>query len=506
MFAPARRVPKSVIPGFTWMAGTSPAMTNFERSTMPEFTDYKVADIGLADWGRREIAIAETEMPGLMALRQEFGGSKPLKGARITGSLHMTIQTAVLIETLIELGAEVRWASCNIYSTQDHAAAAIAAGGTPVFAYKGESLEEYWEYTHRIFEWPGAGEKAYANMILDDGGDATLLLHLGTKAESDASAIAHPSSEEETALFAAIKKRLAKEPKWYSTRIGHIRGVTEETTTGVKRLYQMHKEGRLKFPAINVNDSVTKSKFDNLYGCRESLVDGIKRATDVMVAGKVAVVAGYGDVGKGSAQALRALSAQVWVTEIDPICALQAAMEGYRVVTMDYACDKADIFVSATGNFHVITHEHMKRMKNQAIVCNIGHFDNEIDVAGLKQYPWDNIKPQVDHVIFPDGKRIILLAEGRLVNLGCGTGHPSYVMSSSFANQTIAQIELWAESQKKSDKYPVGVYVLPKHLDEKVARLQLKKLGAMLTELSDAQARYIGVAKEGPYKADHYRY
>jgi adenosylhomocysteinase len=469
-------------------------------------SEYRVADLKLADWGRKEIAIAETEMPGLMAIREEYAATQPLRGARIAGSLHMTIQTAVLIETLKALGADVRWASCNIYSTQDHAAAAIAAGGTPVFAYKGESLEEYWEYTHRIFEWPGAGEKAYANMILDDGGDATLLLHLGTKAESDASAIAHPSSEEETALFAAIKKRLAREPKWYSTRIGHIRGVTEETTTGVKRLYQMHKEGRLKFPAINVNDSVTKSKFDNLYGCRESLVDGIKRATDVMVAGKVAVVAGYGDVGKGSAQALRALSAQVWVTEIDPICALQAAMEGYRVVTMDYACDKADIFVSATGNFHVITHEHMKRMKNQAIVCNIGHFDNEIDVAGLKQYPWDNIKPQVDHVIFPDGKRIILLAEGRLVNLGCGTGHPSYVMSSSFANQTIAQIELWAESQKKSDKYPVGVYVLPKHLDEKVARLQLKKLGAMLTELSDAQARYIGVAKEGPYKADHYRY
>jgi adenosylhomocysteinase len=469
-------------------------------------SEYRVADLKLADWGRKEIAIAETEMPGLMAIREEYAATQPLRGARIAGSLHMTIQTAVLIETLKALGADVRWASCNIYSTQDHAAAAIAAGGTPVFAYKGESLEEYWEYTHRIFEWPGAGEKAYANMILDDGGDATLLLHLGTKAESDASAIAHASSEEETALFAAIRKRLAKEPKWYSTRIGHIRGVTEETTTGVKRLYQMHKEGRLKFPAINVNDSVTKSKFDNLYGCRESLVDGIKRATDVMVAGKVAVVAGYGDVGKGSAQALRALSAQVWVTEIDPICALQAAMEGYRVVTMDYACDKADIFVSATGNFHVITHEHMKRMKNQAIVCNIGHFDNEIDVAGLKQYQWDNIKPQVDHVIFPDGKRIILLAEGRLVNLGCGTGHPSYVMSSSFANQTIAQIELWAESQKKSDKYPVGVYVLPKHLDEKVARLQLKKLGAMLTELSDAQARYIGVAKDGPYKADHYRY
>jgi adenosylhomocysteinase len=468
--------------------------------------DCRVADLALADWGRKEIAIAETEMPGLMAIRDEYAATQPLRGARIAGSLHMTIQTAVLIETLKALGADVRWASCNIYSTQDHAASAIAASGTPVFAYKGESLEEYWEYTHRIFEWPGAGEQAYANMILDDGGDATLLLHLGTKAESDAAAIAHASSEEETYLFAAIKKRLAKDPKWYSTRIAHIRGVTEETTTGVKRLYQMAKEGRLKFPAINVNDSVTKSKFDNLYGCRESLVDGIKRATDVMVAGKVAVVAGYGDVGKGSAQALRALSAQVWVTEIDPICALQAAMEGYRVVTMDYACDKGDIFVSATGNFHVITHEHMKRMKNQAIVCNIGHFDNEIDVASLKQYKWENIKPQVDHIIFPDGKRIILLAEGRLVNLGCGTGHPSYVMSSSFANQTIAQIELWTESQRKSNKYPIGVYVLPKHLDEKVARLQLNKLGAMLTELSDAQARYIGVAKEGPYKAEHYRY
>jgi adenosylhomocysteinase len=468
--------------------------------------DYRVADLSLADWGRKEIAIAETEMPGLMAIREEYAATQPLRGARVAGSLHMTIQTAVLIETLRALGADVRWASCNIYSTQDHAAAAIAKSGTPVFAYKGESLEEYWEYTHRIFEWPGKGEQAYANMILDDGGDATLLLHLGTQAESDASAIAHASSEEETALFAAIKKRLAKDPKWYSTRIAHIRGVTEETTTGVKRLYRMAKEGALAFPAINVNDSVTKSKFDNLYGCRESLVDGIKRATDVMIAGKVAVVAGYGDVGKGSAQALRALSAQVWVTEIDPICALQAAMEGYRVVTMDYACDKADIFVSATGNFHVITHEHMKRMKNQAIVCNIGHFDNEIDVAALKQYKWENIKPQVDHVIFPDGKRIILLAEGRLVNLGCGTGHPSYVMSSSFANQTIAQIELWTESQKKSNKYPVGVYVLPKHLDEKVARLQLKKLGATLTELSDAQARYIGVNREGPYKADHYRY
>ncbi len=465
----------------------------------PAGAGYVVADIKLADWGRKEIRIAETEMPGLMAIREEFAGSKPLRGARITGSLHMTIQTAVLIETLQALGAEVRWASCNIYSTQDHAAAAIAASGTSVFAVKGESLDDYWDYTHRIFEWPDGG---HSNMILDDGGDATLLLHLGSKAEKDASVIAHPSSEEEESLFRSIKAKLAASPSWYSVRLSKIKGVTEETTTGVKRLYQMAKEGRLAFPAINVNDSVTKSKFDNLYGCRESLVDGIKRATDVMIAGKVAVVAGYGDVGKGSAQALRALSAQVWVTEIDPICALQAAMEGYRVVTMDYAADKADIFVTATGNFHVITHDHMKRMKNQAIVCNIGHFDNEIDVAGLKQYPWEEIKPQVDHIIFPDGKRIILLAQGRLVNLGCGTGHPSYVMSSSFANQVIAQIELYTNT----DKYPVGVYVLPKHLDEKVARLQLKKLAAQLTELTDAQARYIGVQPEGPYKPDHYRY
>jgi adenosylhomocysteinase len=411
----------------------------------------------------------------------------------------MTIQTAVLIETLNALGAQVRWASCNIYSTQDHAAAAIAAGGTPVFAVKGETLAEYWDYTHRIFEWPDGG---YSNMILDDGGDATLLLHLGAKAEKDASLIARPSSEEEECLFAAIKAKLNVDPKWYSTRLAKIKGVTEETTTGVKRLYQMAKEGQLAFPAFNVNDSVTKSKFDNLYGCRESLVDAIKRATDVMIAGKVALVCGYGDVGKGSAQALRALSAQVWVTEIDPICALQAAMEGYRVVTMEYAADKADIFVSATGNFHVITHDHMKRMKDQAIVCNIGHFDNEIEVAALRGYAWDNIKPQVDHVIFPDGKRIILLAEGRLVNLGCGTGHPSYVMSSSFANQVLAQIELFANTSK----YPVGVYVLPKHLDEKVARLQLSKLAAQLTELTDTQARYIGVEKQGPYKADQYRY
>ncbi len=463
------------------------------------FTDYRVADLALADWGRREIRIAESEMPALMAIREEYAASQPLKGARISGSLHMTIQTAVLIETLTALGAQVRWASCNIFSTQDHAAAAIARDGIPVFAYKGESLQDYWNFTHRIFEWPDGG---YSNMILDDGGDATLLLHLGTRAEQDISVLDKPTSEEESILFATIRERLKTDPTWYSTRIKHIKGVTEETTTGVHRLYQMHAKGELRFPAINVNDSVTKSKFDNLYGCRESLVDGIKRATDVMIAGKVAVVAGYGDVGKGSAQALRALSAQVWVTEIDPICALQAAMEGYRVVTMDYAADKADIFVTATGNFHVITHEHMRRMKDQAIVCNIGHFDNEIDVASLKQYRWENIKPQVDHVIFPDGKRIILLAEGRLVNLGCGTGHPSYVMSSSFANQVIAQIELYTQTHK----YPVGVYVLPKHLDEKVARLQLKKLGAQLTELTEAQAQYIGVAKEGPYKPDHYRY
>jgi len=461
--------------------------------------DYVVADLKLADWGRKEIAIAETEMPGLMAIRDEYAATQPLRGARITGSLHMTIQTAVLIETLQALGAEVRWASCNIFSTQDHAAAAIAARGTAVFAVKGETLADYWDYTHRIFEWPDGG---FSNMILDDGGDATLLLHLGARAEKDPACIGHPTSEEEVELFKSIRAKLGANPSWYSTRLAKIRGVTEETTTGVKRLYQMAKEGRLAFPAINVNDSVTKSKFDNLYGCRESLVDGIKRATDVMIAGKIALVAGYGDVGKGSAQALRALSAQVWVTEIDPICALQAAMEGYRVVTMDYAADQADIFVTATGNFHVITHDHMKRMKDQAIVCNIGHFDNEIDVASLKAYRWEEIKPQVDHVIFPDGKRIILLAQGRLVNLGCGTGHPSYVMSSSFANQVIAQIELFANTSQ----YPVGVYVLPKHLDEKVARLQLRKLSAQLTELTDAQAQYIGVRKEGPYKPEHYRY
>jgi adenosylhomocysteinase len=465
----------------------------------PTKTDYRVADLKLADWGRKEMAIAESEMPALMAIREEYAASQPLKGARIAGSLHMTIQTAVLIETLKALGAEVRWASCNIFSTQDHAAAAIAAGGTPVFAYKGESLEEYWEYTHRIFEF---GEGRGPNMILDDGGDATLLAHLGVRAEKDPAVLAKPASEEERALYGAIGKRLAGPPGWYSSRVREIRGVTEETTTGVHRLYQMAKEGRLMFAAINVNDSVTKSKFDNVYGCRESLVDGIKRATDVMVAGKLAVVAGYGEVGKGSAQALRGLQARVWVTEIDPICALQAAMEGYRVVSMDYAADKADIFVTATGNYHVITHAHMRAMKNNAIVCNIGHFDNEIDVASLKGCRWEPIKPQVDHVIFPDGKRIILLAEGRLVNLGCATGHPSYVMSSSFANQVLAQIELYGQP----GKYPVGVYMLPKRLDEKVARLQLAKLDATLTELSDEQAAYIGVPKQGPYKAEHYRY
>src|SRR5512136_3182779 len=436
------------------------------------FTDFKVADLGLAAWGRKEIAIAETEMPGLMAIREEFAKSRPLKGARITGSLHMTIQTAVLIETLKALGAEVRWASCNIYSTQDHAAAAIAAGGTPVFAFKGESLDEYWEFTHRIFEWPNG---QHANMILDDGGDATLLLMLGSKAEKDASLISKPTNEEEVALYNSIRRRLESSPGWYSKRLAQIQGVTEETTTGVKRLYGFAKKGELPFPAINVNDSVTKSKFDNLYGCRESLVDAIKRATDVMIAGKVAVVCGYGDVGKGSAESLRALSAQVWVTEIDPICALQAAMEGYRVVTMEYAADKADIFVTCTGNYHVITHEHLIRMKDQAIVCNIGHFDNEIDVASIEKYQWEEIKPQVDHVVMPSGNKIILLAKGRLVNLGCATGHPSYVMSSSFANQTIAQIELFTHS----DFYEQGkVYVLPKHLDEKVARLHLKKVGA----------------------------
>jgi adenosylhomocysteinase len=467
-------------------------------------TDHAVADLSLAAWGRKEIKIAETEMPGLMAIRAEYAKTQPLKGARITGSLHMTIQTAVLIETLQALGAQVRWASCNIFSTQDHAAAAIAAGGTPVFAVKGETLADYWDYTHRIFDFGAKGSEGEGpNMILDDGGDATLLMHLGQKAEKDASLITDPKSEEERCLFASIKAKLAEDPSWYTRKAAKIIGVTEETTTGVHRLNEMSAKGTLLFRAINVNDSVTKSKFDNLYGCRESLVDGIKRATDVMIAGKVALVAGYGDVGKGSAQALRALSAQVWVTEIDPINALQAAMEGYRVVTMEYAADKADIFVTTTGNKDVITHDHMARMKDQAIVCNIGHFDNEIDVASLEKYEWDEIKPQVDHVIFPDGKRIILLAKGRLVNLGCGTGHPSYVMSSSFANQTIAQIELFT----KPDAYQAGkVYVLPKHLDEKVARLQLSKLGAQLTVLTDAQAAYIGVDKNGPYKPDTYRY
>jgi adenosylhomocysteinase len=467
-------------------------------------TDCVIADIGLADWGRKEIKIAETEMPGLMAIRKEFAAAQPLKGARVTGSLHMTIQTAVLIETLQALGASVRWASCNIYSTQDHAAAAIAASGTPVFAVKGENLTEYWDYTHRIFDFGAKGTEGEGpNMILDDGGDATLLMHLGKRAETDASLLNNPGSEEETCLFAAIKAKLAEDSTWYSRKSAQIIGVTEETTTGVHRLNEMSAKGELMFRAINVNDSVTKSKFDNLYGCRESLVDGIKRATDVMIAGKVAVVAGYGDVGKGSAQALRALSAQVWVTEIDPINALQAAMEGYKIVTMDYAADKADIFVTATGNKHVITHDHMIAMKDEAIVCNIGHFDNEIDISSVEKYTWEEIKPQVDHIVFPDGKKIIMLAKGRLVNLGCGTGHPSFVMSASFANQTIAQIEMFSHPEA----YENGkVYVLPKHLDEKVARLHLMKVGAMLTELSDMQAAYIGVDKNGPYKLDTYRY
>jgi adenosylhomocysteinase len=471
--------------------------------------DYKIADLSLAPWGRKELNIAQTEMPGLMAIREEFAKAQPLKGARITGSLHMTIQTAVLVETLQALGAQVRWASCNIFSTQDHAAAALVAAGTPVFAYKGENLTDYWDYTHRIFEFGPKGSRSEGpNMILDDGGDATLLMHLGARAEKDIKVLAKPGSEEETCLFSAIKAKLKLDPTWYSRRLKDIIGVTEETTTGVLRLNEMSAKGTLALRAINVNDSVTKSKFDNLYGCRESLVDAIKRATDVMIAGKVACVAGYGDVGKGSAQALRALSAQVWVTEIDPINALQAAMEGYKVVTMEYAADKADIFVSATGNKNVITYKHMAAMKDQTIVCNIGHFDNEIDVASLAKCKWEEIKPQVDHVIFPAkgktaAKRIILLAKGRLVNLGCGTGHPSFVMSSSFANQTIAQIELFT----KPKEYKVGkVYVLPKHLDEKVARLHLKKVGAMLSELTDEQAAYIGVSKAGPYKADSYRY
>ncbi len=463
--------------------------------------DYVIRDLSEAAFGRKELEIAETEMPGLVQMREEFGKEKPLTGAKIAGSLHMTIQTAVLIETLVELGAEVRWASCNIYSTQDHAAAAMVERGIPVFAFKGESLVEYWEFTHRIFQWP---DGSTANMILDDGGDATILLNLGSQAESDPSVLDNPGSEEEIALFDSIKKRLKTNPGWYTEALKNIQGVTEETTTGVNRLYRMQKEGSLKFPAINVNDSVTKSKFDNLYGCRESLVDAIKRATDVMIAGKTAIVCGYGDVGKGSAQSLRALSANVWVTEADPICALQAAMEGYKVVNIEDEgiIEAADIIVTATGNFNVIRHDHMLRMKNEAIVCNIGHFDNEIDVASLEQYEWDEIKPQVDHITFPDGKRIILLAQGRLVNLGCATGHPSFVMSNSFTNQTLAQIELW----KNGDRYENEVYVLPKHLDEKVARLHLDRIGARLTELTSEQADYIGVAQTGPFKPDHYRY
>ncbi len=465
----------------------------------PKFRDYQVKDLALAEWGRREIAIAETEMPGLMALRAEFGRSRPLAGARIAGSLHMTIQTAVLIETLKALGAELRWASCNIFSTQDHAASAIAAAGVPVFAHKGETLDEYWDFAHRIFDWPAASP---ANMILDDGGDATLLLMLGAAAERDPGVISKPGNDEEHSLYGSIRRRLEAQPGWYSARLGHIRGVTEETTTGVKRLYRMAEEGRLPFPAINVNDSVTKSKFDNLYGCRESLVDGIKRATDVMIAGKIALIAGYGDVGKGCAQSLRGLGATVWITEIDPICALQAAMEGYRVVTMDDACALADIFVTATGNVNVIAHDHVRRMKHQAIVCNIGHFDSEIDIASLRQYRWENIKPQVDHVVFPDGKRIIILAEGRLVNLGCGTGHPSFVMSNSFTNQVLAQIELFAHGER----YEHRVYVLPKQLDEKVARLHLDRIGAKLTVMTPEQRSYLGIPATGPFKPEHYRY
>ena len=461
--------------------------------------DYFVKDINLADWGRKEISIAETEMPGLMAVRAEYKQQQPLKGARIAGSLHMTIQTAMLIESLKALGADIRWASCNIYSTQDHAAAAIAASGTPVFAYKGESLDEYWEFTHRIMEW---GDGGTPNMILDDGGDATLLVTLGAKAEKNPSLIAKPANEEETALFKAIKKRLDSKPGFYSRILANIKGVTEETTTGVHRLYEMQKAGSLPFPAINVNDSVTKSKFDNLYGCRESLVDGIKRATDVMIAGKIAVIAGYGDVGKGCAQSLRGLGATVWITEIDPICALQAAMEGYRVVTMDEAAGQGDIFVTCTGNVDVITHAHMTKMKHNAIVCNIGHFDSEIDIASLRKYRWENIKPQVDQVIFPDGHRIIVLAEGRLVNLGCATGHPSFVMSNSFTNQVLAQIELFAHGAKYENK----VYVLPKHLDEKVARLHLARIGAHLTKLTPRQAQYLSVPVDGPFKPEIYRY
>jgi len=480
-------------------------MSTAEQKTLDTSApDYHVADIGLADWGHKEIRIAETEMPGLMAIREEYKNQQPLKGARIAGSLHMTIQTAVLIETLRALGADVRWASCNIYSTQDHAAAAIADQGIPVFAFKGETLEDYWEFTHKIMEWSDGGTP---NMILDDGGDATMLITLGAKAEQDPSVLDNPGSEEEEYLFASIEKRLAEKPGWYSNVLKNIQGVTEETTTGVHRLYEMAKKGELPFPAINVNDSVTKSKFDNLYGCRESLVDGIKRATDVMIAGKTAVVCGYGDVGKGCAQSLRGLGANVWVTEIDPICALQAAMEGYKVMTMEEAADKADIFVTATGNYHVITYDHMKQMKDQAIVCNIGHFDNEIDVAGLEEKcQWDEIKPQVDHVIFEDGKKIILLAKGRLVNLGCATGHPSFVMSNSFTNQVLAQMELFEDAQRQDKKYANDVYVLPKHLDEKVARLHLGRIDAHLTTLTPEQAAYIGVSPEGPFKPEHYRY
>jgi len=469
------------------------------------FTDFNVADLALAEWGHKEIAIAETEMPGLMALQKKYGDERPLKGARIAGSRHMTIQTAVLIETLIKLGAEVRWASCNIFSTQDHAAAAIANQQIPVYAFKGESLEEYWAFSHKIMEWSDGGTP---NMILDDGGDATMLLILGSKAEKDISVLDNPGSEEETVLYAAIKARIAEQPNWYSSTLKNIQGVTEETTTGVHRLYQMQESGDLPFPAINVNDSVTKSKFDNLYGCRESLVDGIKRATDVMIAGKIALVLGYGDVGKGCAQSLKGLGATVWVTEVDPICALQAAMEGYRVVDMNDACSEANIFVTTTGNYQVINHDHMVQMKDQSIVCNIGHFDNEIDVASLRQYQWENIKPQVDHIIFPasdkypEGKRIIMLAEGRLVNLGCATGHPSFVMSNSFTNQTLAQMEIW----NRGDQYKNEVYTLPKKLDEEVARLHLAKIGVNLSTLTKVQADYIGVPVEGPYKPDHYRY
>ncbi len=466
---------------------------------MAKAADYKVADMSLADWGRRELSIAESEMPGLMAIREEYGPKQPLKGARVAGSLHMTIQTAVLIETLKHLGADVRWCSCNIFSTQDHAAAAIAAAGTPVFAYKGESLEEYWEYSHRIFEWSDGGTP---NMILDDGGDATLLVHLGMRAEQDASVLKNPGNEEEEVLYAAIKQRLASKPGFYTALGKAIKGVTEETTTGVHRLYQMAKEGRLLFPAINVNDSVTKSKFDNLYGCRESLVDGIRRATDVMMAGKVAVVAGFGDVGKGSAASLRNAGARVMVTEIDPICALQAAMEGYQVVTMEEAASLGDIFVTATGNVDVLTLDHMRAMKDRAIVCNIGHFDSEIQIGALRNYKWEEVKPQVDEVVMPDGKRLIVLAKGRLVNLGCATGHPSFVMSASFSNQVLAQIELYGSP----GKYEKQVYTLPKHLDERVAALHLAKLGVKLTQLTPAQATYLGISNQGPFKPDHYRY